>query len=458
MIQGNLKKIEKDFLQIKGKAHLKKTNTNTLKQAENTSISTHQATNEQSRDDSEEISLLHNIINDIKETFREMELELVQLREAMHGAVQQTDPAEKEEDYRKDIAMLKDEIQELKNLKEEYNKQLSVRREEMRELREDRRKASENGKQLPALKEQLTQTREELQSLEQTLPPTTTAINPSSAPPPDSYSHTTPQIILLMDSNGTFVDEKKLFPRRYVMKIWCPNTQKALELFCEEQLGSPSHIIIHTGTNDMRAQQERVATALINVAEKASSNFPNSKIILSTLLLRSDFHPDTIRHINARVSRDCSLKPNVYLAQHPTLNRNSFYDHVHLHRRAVPIFAKTLKDIALSRSSSALQRPRGHPVESLQRHPLNHHHLHRRNPMTGSMHHPGTHRISRPAAPSPHHPHEHQQEQHPDSQSYAEAASRSLVNPGTSQPSPSQSRDLRNIQHMLTLLCSHLTG
>ncbi len=216
---------------------------------------------------------------------------------------------------------------------------------------------------------------------------------------------------------------------------------------------SPSHIIIHTGTNDLRAQQDRVATALVNVAEKASSNFPNSRIILSTLLLRSDFHPDTIRHINARVSRDCALKPNVYLAQHPTLNLNSLYDHVHLHRRAVPIFAKTLKDIALSRSSSALQRPRGHPIEPLQRHPSNHRPLHRRNPTAGSMHHPGTHHISRP---------EHQQEQHPGSQSYAEEASRSLIDPSTStvdnQPSPSQSRDLRNIQHMLTVLCSHLMG
>ncbi len=453
MIQGNLKKFEKDFLQIKRKAQLNKTSPNTLKQPENTSISTHQATNEQSRDDSEDISLLHSIINDMKEKFREMELELVQLREEVHGAVQQTDPTEKEEDYRKDIAMLKEEIQELKNQKEEYNKQLSVMREELRELREDRRKTSENGKQLAALKEQLTETIEELQSLEQTPPPTTTAINPGSAPPPDSYSQTQPQIVLLMDSNGKFVDEKKLFPRRNVTKIWCPNTQKALELLCEEQLGSPSHIIIHTGTNDLRAQQERVATALVNVAEKASSNFPNSRIILSTLLLRSDFHPDTIRHINARVSRDCALKPNVYLAQHPTLNLNSLYDHVHLHRRAVPIFAKTLKDIALSRSSSALQRPRGHPIEPLQRHPSNHRPLHRRNPTAGSMHHPGTHHISRP---------EHQQEQHPGSQSYAEAASRSLIDPSTStvdnQPSPSQSRDLRNIQHMLTVLCSHLMG
>lgn len=81
MIQGNLKKIEKDFLQIKRKAQLNKTSPNTLKQPENTSISSHQATNEQSRDDSEDISLLHSIISDMKEKFREMELELVQLRE-----------------------------------------------------------------------------------------------------------------------------------------------------------------------------------------------------------------------------------------------------------------------------------------------------------------------------------------------------------------------------------------
>ncbi|KAL1261429.1 hypothetical protein QQF64_006694 [Cirrhinus molitorella] len=225
MIQGNLKTFEKDFLQIKKKAQLNKTCPNTLKQAENTSISTHQATYEQSRDDSEDISLLHSIISDMKEKFREMELELVQLREEVHGIVQQTDPKERDEDYRKEIIMLKEEIQELKNQKEEYNKQLSVIREEMRELKQDLKKTSQNGK-LPVLKEQLTQTEEEQQSLEQT-PPTTTAINLGNHPLPNSYSQTQPQIVLLMDSNGKFVDEKKLFPRTKIKKIWCPNTQKA---------------------------------------------------------------------------------------------------------------------------------------------------------------------------------------------------------------------------------------
>lgn len=314
-------------------------------------------------------------------------------------------------------------------------------REELRKLREDR---ESHITQLSAVEKQPTQ-RGEQQRSEETPSPAAAETHPSSpppshssSPPPSHPSQSQPQIILLMDSNGKFIDENKLFPRKNIKKIWCPNTQKALELLCEEQLGSPSHIIIHTGTNDLRAQRERVATALINVTEKASSNFPNSKIILSTLLLRSDFHPDTIRHINARVSRDCALKPNVHLAQHPTLNLSSLYDHVHLHRRrAVPIFAKTLKDIALNRSSSAPLRPHGHPIEPLQGHPSNHHPLHhftpdRRHPTTGSVFPPGQHRMTRPAAPSPSHPHEHRQEQQPGSR----AAGATLKQPADPRPTP----------------------
>lgn len=96
---------------------------------------------------------------------REMEVELVQLREEVHVAVQQTDPTEKDKDCRKEIDMLKEENQELKNQKEEYTKQLSVMRAEMTELREDERKTSKNGKQLPALKQKMTQTGEEQPSL-----------------------------------------------------------------------------------------------------------------------------------------------------------------------------------------------------------------------------------------------------------------------------------------------------
>ena len=103
------------------------------------------------------------------------------------------------------------------------------------------------------------------------------------------------EIILLMDSNRKFLDEQTLFPRHRVEKIWCPNTQRALELLTVAELGAPSHIIIHAGTNDLRSQQERVADSLRRMIEKASTTFPTSKIIISTLLPRRDFHPHTIR-------------------------------------------------------------------------------------------------------------------------------------------------------------------
>lgn len=180
----------------------------------------------------------------------------------MHGAAQQTDQTGKEDGYRKEIVMLKKEMKELKTKGEEHIKQLSVMIEEMRGLREDR---VFYRKQLAALREQLT-----LQRLEQTpTSPTTIPLNPISPPTPNSHSQTQLQIILLTDSNGKFTDEKELFPKSNIKKIWCPNTQKALELLCEEELGSPSHIIIHSGTNDLRAQQERIPTALSGIIGKA---------------------------------------------------------------------------------------------------------------------------------------------------------------------------------------------
>ena len=114
----------------------------------------------------------------------------------------------------------------------------------------------------------------------------------------------TSDIIALMDSNGKFLDDKRLFPNHSVTKIWCATTNRALDLLSEEHLGSRSHIIIHTGTNDLRTKQERGATLLRAVINKASNTFPNTKIVMSTLLPWKDFHPKTILGISAIVPSD----------------------------------------------------------------------------------------------------------------------------------------------------------
>ncbi|KAL1274398.1 hypothetical protein QQF64_027212 [Cirrhinus molitorella] len=94
-----------------------------------------------------------------------------------------------------------------------------------------------------------------------------------------------------------------------------------------------------------------------STTEKARHNFPNSKIILSTLLQRKDFHPNTINKINANISRHCALVPNVYLAHHPDLDTDCLYDHVHLYKNLVHILAKRLKDLILNRASMPRQEP-----------------------------------------------------------------------------------------------------
>ena len=89
-------------------------------------------------------------------------------------------------------------------------------------------------------------------------PPTpnnTTARCPEDTPTSNEETQN-PQIVLLIDSNGKYIEEKKLFPKHRVAKLRCRNSQLALELLTEDKLGSPSHIIIHTGTNDLRSKQE----------------------------------------------------------------------------------------------------------------------------------------------------------------------------------------------------------
>ncbi len=45
-----------------------------------------------------------------------------------------------------------------------------------------------------------------------------------------------------------------------------------MELLSEEQLGSPSHIIIHTGSNKLRTQQDRVSESLRGVTQQQSGD------------------------------------------------------------------------------------------------------------------------------------------------------------------------------------------
>ncbi|KAK1874870.1 Methionine--tRNA ligase [Dissostichus eleginoides] len=145
-----------------------------------------------------------------------------------------------------------------------------------------------------------------------------------------------------------------------------------MDLLSEQQLGSPSHIIIHTGSNDLRSQQESVRVtqrsdreSLHHLPQQQSGHVnPATKTSTPT-------HPqDQQQHVQ-RLYPEAQRPPG----PSPTLDINCLYDHVHLYKNTVPIFARTLKDVALNRDQSTPRRRSSRPKTPLDQKgtPLDHH-------------------------------------------------------------------------------------
>ncbi|KAJ8008648.1 hypothetical protein DPEC_G00107050 [Dallia pectoralis] len=153
-------------------------------------------------------------------------------------------------------------------------------------------------------------------------------------------------IVILCDSNGHHLDHRRLFPGRSVKKFWCPTPHSALKLLRDGVLGAPSHIILHTGTNDLSAR-ENVTKALSNVVKTSSRIYPGAKIIISTLLPRRDVPQGIIDTINCEIANICASTPNVHMANHRWITHEHLYDRVHIDREGMRLFARTIKESAL---------------------------------------------------------------------------------------------------------------
>ncbi|XP_067310538.1 mediator of RNA polymerase II transcription subunit 15-like [Pseudorasbora parva] len=529
MVQGNLTLFQADFRAIGDTVrHEKALLSERLSSDQNPQTSTSDPRPTSADITEKPSSTLLKSIPLLQEHFTKLEMEMVQLRETVlkqqpqsHTCAAHAELQQNTERLTQRLTALTQQTRTLQSEKESYQSELSAlrlqlqdreqatleMRQQLRDIQEEREQQSS---ELQALREQLRElilARGEETHRVQTLPsspethrvqtlpsspepqhrpvsaerPDPDSSQPSQPPLSDSSaqqhqpsSHSSPapssteepQIALLIDSNGKFIDIKKLFPRHKAVKFWCPTTDKALELLTESQLGRPSHIIIHTGTNDLRSQQDRVSDSLRAVVEKARKTFPNSKIILSTLLQRKDFHPNTILKINSSISRHCALLPNVHLAHHPDLDTDCLYDHVHLYKSLVHILAKRLKDVALNRTNqtniSRWSRTSPSPAKPMRHTPGNYIPAPSRAPAnTPSRAPPRTpHRApapgldpyrqrlpySSPTAPAAE-ARPQQSPAQPSRPSYAQAVSGGVTRANT---------ELHDIQHMLGIICSHL--
>ena len=168
------------------------------------------------------------------------------------------------------------------------------------------------------------------------------------------------EVIFLCDSNGKFLDTKQMFPSRHEVKYVRAPLIKHASSSLQNIHAVPHMLLIHTGTNDLeRSSPEELISNILTLITEASTKFPSSKILFSTLLPRNDISPSTIISINNQLITSCSKLPNVQLIAHDNLFKNGINilrDNKHILKRHIGLFAKNLKDAIHGRL-----RPRSTP-------------------------------------------------------------------------------------------------
>ena len=314
-----------------------------------------------------EMSTLRQAVKLLQDSESKLKTDIAQLRKDTGNEVLELREAMKR-DLRKEREKMESELSELR---ESMRKETGLLKKEIERLKSEGRSPSnqqervgitENNTENPSQPEGPSQEPSlDTSQLEEAQPPTPTT---------ELKQQQSPQIVLLTDSNGKFLETQKLFPKHRVAHIKCSNYKHAMKLLTVDQLGSPSHIIIHTGTNDIwKLENYDMVKSAKRMIEKATKTFPNTRVVISALLPRRDVEHGYINDINAEVSRSCLHKDNVYFASHPTLSRGSLKDTVHIYKAAVPTFAKKLKDIALNRSSPDVRHKGNRATNNTPRQP-----------------------------------------------------------------------------------------
>ena len=192
-------------------------------------------------------------------------------------------------------------------------------------------------------------------------------------------------IILLMDSSGKFIDPKKFSTMSVVHKFFSPTIASAIDLLNKEHFGTPSAIVIHTRTNDVdKSPLDTCFEHFQTLTNIAAQKYPQSKVIISSLLVRNDIFDTQRSQLNNRLGRLHSY-PNVHFVNNETITRDMLHDQKHVKQRKIGVLVSNLKDCSFNRISkrpymmpnnettpkqnSAVPKLNHHPAQSLHQQP-----------------------------------------------------------------------------------------
>ena len=158
-----------------------------------------------------------------------------------------------------------------------------------------------------------------------------------------------PEIILLMDSNGKFIDPNKFIYNKSVDKYFTPTIASAIETITNKSFDNPSTLVIHTGTNDIEhSTLDYCFENFQTLIELTAQKYPATKIVISSLIARKDSYENKRPQLNNRISRIHPF-PNVHFVSNENINQEMLHDSKHIKRRKIGILVTNLKDCIFNR-------------------------------------------------------------------------------------------------------------
>jgi hypothetical protein len=163
--------------------------------------------------------------------------------------------------------------------------------------------------------------------------------------------------IILCDSNGRYINTTLLCPNSKVDYHRCPTFPQAKKII-NNLTSSPKTILIHCGTNDLEitSSNSEITTEIENITSIIHEKHPTSRILLSTLLPRSDKLNERAKELNETLEKTFDKHNMITIIEHGNINCEHLRDKKHLDKVGVKLFASNLKRAYFNKQRPNSQR------------------------------------------------------------------------------------------------------
>ena len=161
---------------------------------------------------------------------------------------------------------------------------------------------------------------------------------------PGSHSvYNNEEIVLIMDSNMNYIEEKKFW--RSTFKLKCGRADMLENKIKGYDLSNATHIFVGTGTNDVEQgdDAETIFERLRSTAVYLSSTY-EANVYLAQLppTTMDGGRSEVVRELNSMI-KQCNIN-NINIILHENLTTNDLFDQKHVRINSLKKFVKNMKD------------------------------------------------------------------------------------------------------------------